>query len=812
MKISDIFLTVTALVLSSFSQMSKTDVLKPAEVATRSGQIEYPYYFIFNGNPLARNHGAADPSVHVWGDTVWMYTSMDHGEGYAGMDSYHAWSSTDLINWTDYGDVFNSTMLNTARWGPTPAHWMWAPGAARKQDANGIWTYYLYYPHNTSFTGETWVTGVATAPNPWGPFTDQGPVKGPNNTKMGMDPMVFRNDDGQFYIYGNSLRVAKLNPDMVTLAEEPRGIGYVQSPPAGKGFGEGSYMHKKNGLYYYSWSNNGGHYATAANPYGPFTWGGTIVNSPTGSQDHHSIIDFNGQWYYFYHITHPDIPAVKDGQTRIACFDRLYYNKDNTIQTVVRTLGPTKILKTIAPNGSIILSPPGGAYTPGTSVKGTSKRDLGFAINSWSGDLSGSVNPVTIIVDTDKTISANYITSPIYTLTVSSDKGSVTLSPSGGVYNSGDEVVLTPVKIFGYKFSFWSGDLSGSEVPGKIIMNSDKNIIANYVSVPTYKITGSAINGIIEFDPPGGTYEEGTVVTVRAKKDFGYEFIGWSGDISDSKNPVTLVMNSDKTITASFNYVGNEKIVFATNCGGEPFRSDEGVYYSADSKYSGGGTYGGSQAISGTTDDVLYQKERFGGSFSYKIPLPNKEYRVTLMFAEIFHESAGKRVFDIFIEGVKVSANLDIWSKVGKNVAYNETHVVKVLDGELTISFTTIKDNAKISAIKVTEPVTSTGTNDLPSYSPPPAETGQNYPNPFQTGTTIPYSLIKASHVTISVFNYLGQQEATLVNEFQNAGKYKVYWDAKNSQGKQLKSGFYTYRLETGNKIVRGGKLIICNN
>ncbi len=270
-------------------------------------------------------------------------------------------------------------------------------------------------------------------------------------------------------------------------------------------------------------------------------------------------------------------------------------------------------------------------------------------------------------------------------------------------------------------------------------------------------------------------------------------------------------MNSNKNITANFEYSGNEKIVFATNCGGEAYRSDDGIYYTADSKYAGGGKYSGGSAISGTIDDVLYIKERFGSTFSYKIPLPSKEYKVTLMFAEIFHDSAGKRIFDVFIEGVKVSGNLDIWSKVGKNAAYTETHTVKINDGELNISFTTLKDNAKISAIKVTEAVTTTGMNDRPSTSPKYSEIGQNYPNPFQTGTTIPYRLFKASHVRLTILNYLGQQVVTLVNEFQPEGKYSTYWNAKNNEGRQLGSGIYLYRLETHHNEISNGKLLIDN-
>jgi arabinoxylan arabinofuranohydrolase len=806
------FFVITVLAINSFAQITYPDPPKSTNDATIIGKLTYPYHFTYEGNPVSRMHGAADPDVQVWGDTIWVYTSQDrkmipgvHESHYDAMDGYHVFSTTDMVNWTNHGEIMHSSDISWANGG-----FLWAPGSARK---NG--KYYLYYPVKDKQL--QWKIGVAIGDTPAGPFTDTGkPIAGIG----GIDPKIFIDDDGEAYIYNNSAIVAKLKPNMIELAEPTRKIVYGSNDIMNDGnlnFAEGSYMHKKDGIYYYSYSNwhnktYQGFYAMGTSPYGPFDWKGALAPNPAGAQDHHSIVEFKGQWYYFYHIAINGLPKYKESQGRIFCFDRLYYNKDGTIQKVVHTQGPTNILKTNAPNGSVILAPPGGAYAPGTTVKVTAKSDLGYAFDSWSGDLAGSQNPATIKMDADKRVSANFTVTPTYSLSVNSAKGSVALNPSGGVYNSGDEVLLTPNKVFGYRFSSWSGDLTGSAVPGKITMNSNKSVTANYMAVPTYKITDSAKNGIIEFDPPGGFYEEGTIVTVKAKKDYGYEFSGWSGDISDTKNPVSIVMNADKSITANFIYVGNEKIVFATNCGGEAFRSEEGVYYSADSKYSGGGTYSGGQAISGTTDDILYQKERFGSSFGYKIALPNKEYKVTLMFAEIFHDSAGKRVFDVSIEGVKVSGNLDIWSKVGKNAAYNETHSVKVSDGELNISFATIKDNAKISAIKVTEAAPVTGLNQFPSNVPKRSETGQNYPNPFQSGTTIPYRLFEASHVKITIYNYLGQQIATLVNEFQNAGEYSIFWDAKNSPGKPMESGLYLYRMETGHDTFSGGKLLISNN
>jgi arabinoxylan arabinofuranohydrolase len=802
-------LFITLLAINSFAQFVYPDPPKSTNDATIIGGLRYPYHFKFEGNPVSRWHGAADPDVQVWGDTIWVYTSQDrkmipgvHESHYDAMDGYHVFSTTDLVNWTNHGEVIHSKDISWANGG-----FLWAPGSARK---NG--KYYLYYPVKDKQL--QWKIGVAIGDTPIGPFKDTGkPMAGIG----GIDPKIFIDDNGEAYIYNNSAIVAKLKPNMIELSEPARKIVYgsneIMNNETTK-FAEGSYMHKKDGIYYYSYSNwhnktDQGFYAMGTSPYGPFEWKGALAPNPVGAQDHHSIVEFKGQWYYFYHIAVNGLPKYKESQGRIFCFDRLYYNKNGTIQKVVHTQGPTKILKTNAPNGSVILTPPGGAYASGTSVKVTAKSDLGYAFDGWNGDLSGSTNPATIKMDDNKSVTASFVVTPTYTLSANSANGSVTLNPSGGVYNSGDEVLLTPNKVFGYKFSSWSGDLTGSAVPGKIIMNSNKSVTANYVSVPTYKITADAKNGIIELNPPGGVYEEGTVVTMKAKPDFGYKFIGWTGDISDTKNPVSVVVNADKNITANFVYAGNEKIVFATNCGGEAFRSDEGVYYTADSKYSGGGTYSGGSAISGTVDDALYVKERNGNTFSYKIPLPNKEYKVTLMFAEIFHDSQGKRVFDVFIEGVKVSANLDIWPKVGKNAAYNETHVVKVSDGELNISFTTIKDNAKISAIKITEPAFVTGLNNLPSASPKYIEIGQNYPNPFQTGTTIPYRLYKPSQVRLSILNYLGQQVALLVNEFQHEGKYSAYWDAKNNEGRRLGSGLYMYRLETEYDAITGGKLLM---
>lgn len=343
-----VLFTVAIILLCSIMVNTST-AQKASNDAVRIGKIKFPYNFKYEGNPLSRLHGAADPSVHVWDGVVWVFTSQDrnmdstkHRHHYAAMDGYHAFSSADMINWTNHGEVFHSSMLNQSRWGPTPENYMWAPSAARNKDKNGVWTYYLYYPHNSKFGGERWVTGVATAPTPIGPYTDQGPLKGDT---MRMDPMVFIDDDGEAYVYSNSMIVAKLKSDMISLAETPRKIEYAPDSilrnPLLR-FCEGLYMHKKDGIYYLSYSNFKNNeyqsfYAMGKNPYGPFEWKGAMAPAPQGAQDHHSIIEFKGQWYYFYHIAIDEFPKYKESQGRIVCFEKLFYNPDGTIQMIKHT-------------------------------------------------------------------------------------------------------------------------------------------------------------------------------------------------------------------------------------------------------------------------------------------------------------------------------------------------------------------------------------------------------------------------------------------------------------------------------------------
>ncbi|UCF16318.1 MAG: SUMF1/EgtB/PvdO family nonheme iron enzyme, partial [Phycisphaerales bacterium] len=118
-------------------------------------------------------------------------------------------------------------------------------------------------------------------------------------------------------------------------------------------------------------------------------------------------------------------------------------------------------------------------------------------------------------------------------------------------YNHGDAVTLEAVANAGYRFSNWSGNLSGSTNPTTLIMDADKAVTASF-SLKTYNLTATAVNGSVTKSPDQASYNHGDTVTLKAVPNTEYRFSNWTGDLSGNTNPVTLVVEADTSVTASF--------------------------------------------------------------------------------------------------------------------------------------------------------------------------------------------------------------------------------------------------------------------
>ncbi len=218
---------------------------------------------------------------------------------------------------------------------------------------------------------------------------------------------------------------------------------------------------------------------------------------------------------------------------------------------------------TVVGSGTVDLDPIGGVYVAGTVVELTAEPETGWDFAGWSGDLSGAANPANITMDGDKVVTATFTAEPppTYTLEVSVvGSGTVTLDPPGGEYASGAVVTLTAAPETDWYFAGWSGDLGGLLNPQSLTMNSDKVVTATFTSEPpvTYTLDVTVVgSGTVALNPLGGVYVSGTVVALTAVPLAGWEFVGWSGDLSGAANPASITMDGDKAVTATF-----ERIAF----------------------------------------------------------------------------------------------------------------------------------------------------------------------------------------------------------------------------------------------------------
>jgi NOL1/NOP2/fmu family ribosome biogenesis protein len=212
--------------------------------------------------------------------------------------------------------------------------------------------------------------------------------------------------------------------------------------------------------------------------------------------------------------------------------------------------------------GSVTLEPNDGIYYGGTSVEVTAAADSGWVFTEWSGDLAGSKNPETIIMNDHKEITANFDPAPRYTLMIETvGQGRVTLDPEGATYIAGTTVELTATADPGWVFSNWKGDLLGLNNPETITMNDDKDIRATFIPVPQYTLKVETIGqGDVRLVPDDGIYEAGTMVELKALPSVcggivGI-FAGWRGDLHGSDSAATIAMDSNKMISATFVEVG----------------------------------------------------------------------------------------------------------------------------------------------------------------------------------------------------------------------------------------------------------------
>jgi beta-xylosidase len=287
-----------------------------------------------SGNPIFPGW-YADPEAKVFNKTYWVYPT--YSAKYNEQVFMDAFSSTDLVHWTKHSRVIDSSSVKWVK------RALWAPAVAENKGK-----YFLFFGANDiQNNDQTGGIGVAVADKPEGPFKDYlgKPLIGKIvNGAQPIDQFVFKDTDGQYYIiYGGwgHCNIAKLKSDFTDIVPFADGETFKSITP--QDYVEGPVMFKRKGKYYLMWSEGGWTgpnyrvaYAIGDTPFGPFKRIDIVlkqdINIATGA-GHHSVIQVPGtdEWYIVYHRR----PLGEtDGNHRVTCIDKMYFDRNGLIKPV----------------------------------------------------------------------------------------------------------------------------------------------------------------------------------------------------------------------------------------------------------------------------------------------------------------------------------------------------------------------------------------------------------------------------------------------------------------------------------------------
>jgi len=302
----------------------------------------------------------ADPSGHVFGDRLFIYPSHDRESGipendngdHFDMKDYHVLVLDDpeQTEALDLGKILDVEDI------PWAGRQLWDSDVVEKDGR-----YYLIY--SLKDKNDTFHLGVAIAEKPEGPFI---PLPDPIRGSYSIDPCAFKDDNGEIYVYFGGLwggqlqryrdnkalesailpegaepalpaRVVRMAADVTQFAEEPKPVVIVDDngqplrADDPHRFFEASWMHKRGGLYYFSYSTGDSHllcYATSTSPYGPFRFRGELLQPVVGWTTHHSIVEWRGRWFLLHHDSVPSGGRTWLRSVKIA---ELEYDEDGAL-------------------------------------------------------------------------------------------------------------------------------------------------------------------------------------------------------------------------------------------------------------------------------------------------------------------------------------------------------------------------------------------------------------------------------------------------------------------------------------------------
>ena len=624
-----------------------------------------------------------------------------------------------------------------------------------------------------------------------------------------------------------------------------------------------------------------------------YFWGTTVDITATPAQGYR----FSGWTGDVADADSPTTTILIDGdKTATANFERI----EHTL-----TLG-------VAPDGSGTTDPAAGQHTYfwGTTVDISATPNDGFRFTGWTGDVADPNDPTTtVLVDGDKTVTAQFEAIPEYTLTIAvTPEGGGTTNPAVGMYayeeNTVVDISATPNE--GFRFTGWTGDVADPNDPTTtVLVDGDKTVTAQFEAIPEYTLTMAVTpEGGGTTNPAVGmhAYVENTVVDISATPAEGFHFTGWTGDAADPESATTTVlMDADKEMTANFE-ANDTEAPYLTNVLPTPgsasvpknapiyFKAmddDKGVdlstlnatvgrlaivtdgvphddviitthspaysvLYTPSEAFEEGDTVqvhvtfadlaltpnaadtmfsfivGGISIDLGTVSAALIDEE--GGSFSNDIlgvglnvppgaldepvwlsisqaidvpPLPAGYQGISLSYhfgpdGIVFNDSVTIQIpyteADLINAEVTDPADLDVFYFYSTTGEWTQL----TIDGVDTGNQLILVKVDRFCCLTLSHLPTDVEDTDPVDLIPTEYRIYQNYPNPFNPETTIRYEIPEAGRVILSIYDQTGRRVRILEDAEKPAGSYDVVWDGKDDTGELVSSGMYIVVIKSG--------------
>lgn len=519
---------------------------------------------------------------------------------------------------------------------------------------------------------------------------------------------------------------------------------------------------------------------------------------------------------------------------------------------------PTYVLETEVSGGSGgSVYPESGTYRKNTKVSiEATILDPGWIFGHWEGDLSGSDNPTTIRMNSNKLATAVFVegtTPPQYNLTTEVTAGEGSVVPSGGTYDENTIVDIQANADPGYHFDHWEGGLLGSENPTTITMNLDKHVIALFVPGGT-EVDRAGLRaspyGISPF-PPSSWWVDATKDMASRWSGAAPEVIWLVGEVifptscqlsfpnptPETTYPDILFKDQDEyeSYFSAFDDAG-VKVWMAV----EPGNAEVStlidltmthykhhpciIGFAVDVEWYKYKSYRNGKAVTDAEAQAWSEQVRNDYNPSYllctKHWLQEKmppTYRTAMMF---LNDSQGFRnlsamvnEFDAWGEyfhdgdvGFQYGYARDRkwWKKlsdkpgdIGNAILNNVSNTTDLFWVDFTAYDIWPEEFAMAKETSYDETCSEIGDSEILSKF----ALYQNYPNPFNHETVINYTIPEKSDVTIAIFNIMGKNVITLVQGQEEVGYHSVNWDAKDNFGSIVSAGIYFCKIQAGSDI-----------